>query len=106
VTRNTYDDFGRQIEDATDQYAGPVKLAVSGEIATRKAVVGSDARLTQSGTSFPGAPVGGQLFARTDLAGDPVYRYDGDAASWVSLSGGGGGGASLAEIRKTVSLRL
>lgn len=94
MSRTNYDEFARAIEDATEAYAGPVRLAQDGEQAARRAVTGSDYRLVQpvSG-SFPVSPQPGQVVCRTDQSGDPLYRYDADLPGWVLIGAGGGGTA-------------
>jgi hypothetical protein len=51
------------------------------------------------GPAFPTvpAPLAGELFVRTDLPGDPLFRFDGDAVAWVSAGAGGGGVTKIRE---------
>lgn len=87
----------RDLPVATETESGLVQLALDGEVSTTKAVPGRDNRLIQRVVAFPvGAE--GQVVCRTDLPGDPLYRWDGDAASWVLLGSGGSGGAVITEV--------
>lgn len=69
-------------EDAVVSNLGGAGVPTIGD-----AQIQSGRSLVGNGTSFPGSPVDGQLFYRTDQ--ELLYAYDGGAATWRPLIGAG-----------------
>lgn len=77
------------IQSAIEAIQAALGLDIEGDAATLAArllvSIATDGAI-QKGTSFPGSPVAGQLFFRTDE--DILYRRNAANGSWVQIGGG------------------